>query len=758
MPLFSLLRLFLDAFSSIHPRKLWEQALAWLGRPFSSGKLTSFVAPDLVRLGYAVRTTFSSLAALGIALWWELDSPQWACLTVWMIAQGSRGKSLGKAPWHLFGMVLGTIFAVALAAAFPQQPVMFILGLAGLIGLFNFCATLMPGPASMTNYRMHGMRATGFTLSIISIEAIADPNHVFDVAMARATYITLGILLETVISSIFQFGLDARARKGLRADTAGSMTEAAALITDLLQRQTDLHKQTSEFLRKLVTSADQIEFAQKEMDRDHFALGEHARAALASVMLAVTRARDLTVIITPAQEAHWSSASARAQALLQALPDALQSLERLSGLLTAFRDAAVAWRVDMTQALTNQMKALAENTPLMPGSCLGPRDVEVLHGLQGIFLEMTNALEHYATLAAVPRPVIRRDRFRFAIRTYRDWRLARANGLRAFIPVLLAGGIWIATAWPSGDGFLMFVGVMCSLFPTLDRPAAITNTLMHGTMFASLVSMIIAFWIIPTLAPYEMLAGALTLPFVFGGLAMTSPTLIISGVAFNLFLPILIMPSNQGRLDEVIFFNTALPLLLAMFFAVWMYRLVLPTRPDIVCRVLRRDVLRDLHRYASHAYRTQALHIVGTGVSRMIRLLNVVAGHHDSVIDATLRGTLSSTSLLLGLERLNAAIGTSVLPPRLQRALELVNARMADFTRRRGAHYGRTVRTISLAIRMFDEHEITEFNLSRRIEILVTLATLRMMSNELSQNRAFLDLNAPEGRRINEPSVSILGS
>ena len=195
-----------------------------------------------------------------------------------------------------------------------------------------------------------------------------------------------------------------------------------------------------------------------------------------------------------------------------------------------------------------------------------------------------------------------------------------------------------------------------------------------------------------------------------------------------------------------------------MFFSVWMYRLVLPTRPDIVCRVLRRDVLRDLHRYASHAYRTQALHIVGTGVSRMIRLLNVVAGHHDSVIDATLRGTLSSTSLLLGLERLNAAIGTSVLPPRLQRALELVNARMADFTRRRGAHYGRTVRTISLAIRMFDEHEITEFNLSRRIEILVTLATLRMMSNELSQNRAFLDLNVPEGRRINEPSVSILGS
>ena len=359
-------------------------------------------------------------------------------------------------------------------------------------------------------------------------------------------------------------------------------------------------------------------------------------------------------------------------------------------------------------------------------------------------MEIGKALEHYAALTTVSDAAIRHDRFRFTIRSYRDWRQASANGARAFVPVLLAGALWVATAWPSGDGFLMFVGVMCSLFPTLDRPATITSMLMHGTMFASLVSMIMAFWVIPTLAPYEMLAAALAVPFIFGGLAMTSPVLIIGGVAFNLFLPILIMPSNEGRLDEVTFFNTAIPLILAMSFSVWMYRLVLPTRPDLVCRVLRRDVLRDIRRYASHTYVTPSLDIVGTGVSRMIRLLNVVAGHNDAVIDATLRGTLSSTSLLLGLEHLHAAMNKQALPPRLLRMLGLVNARMADFTRRQGAHYGRTVRTIALAIRMFDEHEITEFNLSRRIEILATLATLRTMHDELSKNRAFLDLGLPK--------------
>ncbi|MCH4022462.1 MAG: FUSC family protein [Acetobacter sp.] len=744
MPQSNILRLFTYFLSGIHPEELWKRALGWLGRPFSLGKFNCFVAPDLVRLGYAMRTTFSSLVALGIALWWELDSPQWACLTVWMIAQGSRGKSLGKAPWHLFGMVVGTISAVALAAAFPQQPMLFILGLAGLIGLFNFCATLMPGPASMTNYRMHGMRATGFTLSIISIEAIADPNHVFDVAMARATYITLGILLETVISSLFQFGLDVRARAGLRTNIAASIAAAAALIADLLREQAEPHKRTPEFLRGLVTTADQIEFTQKEMDRDHFVLGEHARAALAGTMLALTRARDLAVIISPSREAQ-PSAAARAQALLAELPDALQSPDRLTELLARFRDAEVAWRVDIAQVLTSEMQVLAENGPLALTDRLSSRDVEVLHGFRGIFVELSRALEHYAALLTTAGSALRWDRFRFAICTYRDWRLAGANGIRAFVPVLLAGVFWIATAWPSGDGFLMFVGVMCSLFPTLDRPATITNMLMHGTMFASIISMIMAFWVIPTLSPYEMLAAALTVPFVFGGLAMTSPALIIGGVAFNLFLPILIMPSNQGRLEEVTFFNTALPLILAMSFSVWMYRLVLPTRPDLVCRVLRRDVLRDIHRYALRAYSTPALDIVGIGVSRMIRLLNVVASHNDGVIDVTLRGMLSSTSLLLGLERLHAVMTAEALPPRLLQVLALVNARVAGFTRKGGAHYGRTVRTVALAIRMFNVHEIKEFNLSRRIEILSTLATLRMMHDELSKNRAFLDFGVPKG-------------
>lgn len=191
-------------------------------------------APGIFTFGYALRTTITSLIALGIALWWELGSPQWAALTVWMVAQGTRGKSVAKARWHLFGMVVGTICAVLLVAAFPQAPLMFILLLAIGIGTFCFIGTLLPGPATMTNYRIHGMRASGFTYAIISLDGIADPEHIFMTAMARATYIVLGIVLESTVSSLFQFKLEERAQDRLAANFLTAINGAAQTLASLL--------------------------------------------------------------------------------------------------------------------------------------------------------------------------------------------------------------------------------------------------------------------------------------------------------------------------------------------------------------------------------------------------------------------------------------------------------------------------------------------------------------------------------------------
>ncbi|QHI95304.1 hypothetical protein GT348_02560 [Aristophania vespae] len=56
---------------------------------------------------FALRTTIVSLIALGIAFWMELGEPQWAAMTVWIVAQSSRGMSHSKGKWRIIGTLGG---------------------------------------------------------------------------------------------------------------------------------------------------------------------------------------------------------------------------------------------------------------------------------------------------------------------------------------------------------------------------------------------------------------------------------------------------------------------------------------------------------------------------------------------------------------------------------------------------------------------------------------------------------------------------
>jgi uncharacterized membrane protein YccC len=45
---------------------------------------------------FSLRTAAAAILALAIALWLELGDPQWATLTVYVLAQPTVGAALGK--------------------------------------------------------------------------------------------------------------------------------------------------------------------------------------------------------------------------------------------------------------------------------------------------------------------------------------------------------------------------------------------------------------------------------------------------------------------------------------------------------------------------------------------------------------------------------------------------------------------------------------------------------------------------------------
>ncbi|MGO2958053.1 MAG: FUSC family protein [Acetobacter sp.] len=717
-----------------------RQTLLGEGPPRKLDHLRWLFAPDLLSFGYALRTTISSLIALGIALWWELGSPQWAALTVWMVAQGTRGKSIAKARWHMFGMVVGTVCAIMLVACMPQAPLLYVFSLAVGIGAFCFIGTLLPGPAAMTNYRIHGMRASGFTYAIIALDGVLAPDHIFEIAMARATYITLGIVVETTISSLFQYRLENRARDRLATNFVQALGGATRALSKLLRGERQAVAHSTDIFGTILTLSDQVEFAEIEMGR-HQHEGDHARAALAAMTVLMSRGLELAALLAVpnSQGGHYRQTAEQVSNFLQTLPQRLKGQLPIQPVLAELSLQRATCRELAATCLQEEMVAATRPPVDLPLERQLSREGQILHKLSEMLDELSLALQQFE-MSRNPQP---HDHFHYGMQTYRDWRMAFTNSLRASVTIFCAGLIWVVTAWPDGLTFMMFVSIVCALFSTLEQPALATQAFLHGTICTIGMGALLDLWVIAQPTTYEMLALCLAVPMLIGGLAFTYLPLILGAVAYNLFLPILIGPVNQGRMDEVMYFNTALPLLLAMVFAMWMYRVFLPFDPDGLRWDMRMDILHWLRRLAT--WRTPPLpsEVVGRGVDNFVRLSSMSSNKGSFVLERYLSGVLASMTIGLNVLRLRDILARGVLPAGAHRATQDMMSRMQRFSGRYGGQYGRTARATHLAVRYLVNCEQTETNLSVRLEMLRALACLRVIETELAQNQAFFDASTP---------------
>ena len=146
--------------------KTWVVNSALNRRPITEWPLAWVYAPKPGDIEFALRNTIAALFALAVAFWWELGEPQWAAMTVWIVAQGSRGESLSKGRWRLVGTILGMVSAISLVAVFPQQPWLFLPVLALWAGLCTGLATLVH------NFRSYAFVLAAYTCAIIALSLI----------------------------------------------------------------------------------------------------------------------------------------------------------------------------------------------------------------------------------------------------------------------------------------------------------------------------------------------------------------------------------------------------------------------------------------------------------------------------------------------------------------------------------------------------------------------------------------------------------
>ncbi|WP_338331630.1 FUSC family protein [Acetobacter sp. LMG 32666] len=692
--------------------------------------LSWLLAPTPSAIGFALRTTAAALIALVIALWMELDDPQWAAMTVWIVAQGSRGESLSKARWRLVGTAIGVVMSITLISAFNQTAWLFFPALSIWLGLCCGLATLV------RNFRSYALVLAGYTTAIIAIGAIPHPENVFMTAMSRATYIVLGIVCESTVAGLFAHNLAETARRNIRDKLRTALSNVSEAVASLLAGDDEALIRSRAMFGPILSINDQIEFSEAEMG-PHGHEGDHARAALAAVSVLLSRGLGMTVRLQYVQtdQPIFRETASRVSTFLSSLPNRLNTETGVRGILRDLQLLRAECHQQIVDALTHEIGSAftledehAQISALLDGRILHNAMDELLGELEQAIREY-DASQHF----------IRGDHFHFRLQSHVDKREAAYNGVRAAVALSAAGLVWECTAWPTGLGFITFVAIVCGLFATRENPVVATTQFMIGGIWAALVAFFLVFFVLPTQANYEMLVATLAIPMFAGGLAARNASTALHSAAYTLLLPNFVHPLNQGRVDEVTWFNSTWAILLGVFFAVLIFRAVLPFNSAAERWRMRRTLLRDLRTLASAEPMPMTRDWIGRNIDRFARLIRHAGPTPSPTIEGCLQGTLAAMTIGLNIIRLRALLHRNQIPPAARRAIEIVMKRMSHFT----GKYGHTAHAARVATTALRRMEAAEPNISTRIELTRAIAYLIVVSHELDANAVFLDASRP---------------
>lgn len=680
-------------------------------------------APTPQAVEFAFRNTVASLLALAIALWMELDSPVWALLTVWAVAQASRGESLSKARWRLAGTLIGGVASVLLIAAFPQEPWLFFPSLALWVGA---CAGLA---SFFSSYRAYAMTLAGYTCAIIALDASQTPDNVFFIAVSRSTYIGLGVVCEAAMGMIFSLQQEKRARINIRRNLQGILSAVLERASNVLGQDSSRAHQGRELFGKILRLNNEIEYLEIEMG-PHGHEGDHARADLAAVAVLLTRCLGMTARLAALTHDNPSLKEmlGRVQAFMRSITPRLEQDAPLTEILADLHTLQIRCRC---AAIELDGRDGTAKPDLMNSK--DEADTRVLHvSISEMLREVEDVLlEYHASTHKIPR-----DRFRFRLPVHRDFQEAVINAIRVATSIMICALFYEITAWPSGLPFITDVALICGLYATQENPVLGTTQFLRGALWSAFVAGLLTMIFVPAFDTYETLILALSLPLFISGLArLNGPTIGVSS-AFGLLMPTMLNIQNHRRLDEVSFFNSAFAVVCAAAVAILAFRIIIPFDAQKERVRLRRQLLTDLRALCRLQTAPNIKMWMCSNLDRFAKLIRHAGETPSPEVETYLRGTLATLTLGMNIIRLRALLNRDQLPNKARRAAMLLLNRIEH------AHdeHIRSARVAAMALQRFRALEFNEDDLLKRLELIRGIAYLVVIRSELRANAQFLDV------------------
>lgn len=679
-------------------------------------------------LGYVARTLLAMSLAFYAALWLQLASPASAAVTVIIVANPSRGGLVSKGGWRIFGTLTGAVAAVVILGAFPQSPLLFITAFAVWLGLCTFASSMF------RHFRAYAAVLSGYTVALITAGALSEPDHVLGFALARLAVVTLGVVVSTVVTMIFQpsvttDGMRLRARAALRGVAALMLARADGLemtdpvfITERTRLATEIERLD-----------EAVEFSGAEAPDVNRHAGSLRRglaalyAALLSVSIAGHSLNRLADILAERQAGAEGDAAREAEARGDIVSRVRAQLEAIEHYDPRDRHAPHA----LAESTAAEARALSD----LSGSVQSLDETTTLARLYRELEQLHSAIVPFAAWRMGHRPYHRGPR----LRTFFDYKTATRNGVRGFIAVMIGGLFAYVTGWNAGPSLMVVLAASAALLSGAPSAAAASTAFARGISLATVIAFIWEFFILPHVTGFPILMLTL-LPVLFLAVwGTTRPSSALQSLAFSIFFITQLSFADQMQYDVVSFINNAIAFTMGAWVTALVFRVILPPNP----MANAADLARRIRRMTEHRIRT------GTGWRARRDPLGWLVTYNQAIqrlfmrlqIDPVLRSrTIGDCGALLIVAqeavRLRSLLPALDLPAEDERAAQDALRHLTRLRRPRRARAAAE----AVSDRLMARYEASQ---GRRKGLLHAAASFRTIAAMMVQAERLLALEAP---------------
>ncbi|WP_267357451.1 MULTISPECIES: FUSC family protein [unclassified Methylobacterium] len=520
-----------------------ESSATGAGPASLSDRVIAFLdawVPKPAAWAFALRIWIAMMLALAAAFWLQLDSASSAATCVAILAQPKRGQAISKAVYRLLGTLIGAVVSIVVVALFGQDRVLLFTSVTVWLGLCVFVAQYLQ------DTRAYGAMLSGYTVAIIALGQIDDPQGTFDAAVSRVAVIVLGIVAITFINDALASPSTWRALlPQLRKAWDGTRAYARESLAD-----GDLGAaRTAALIRTIAPMRADASAIAGELDDGPFrAAGARSCIAALYVMAASIR----TVAAAAANLRNPSPAVAEALDICRRVADAPDpaSLDRDDERLRDLVDESVR----------DGQRPLDE--------------VVVLQRALDFVCAATFAQDGLGAVADGHEPL--RDA---SLPTHRDFPVALRGAFRVALGFAATAATFVALGLPQASFALVQVAATASLSSVTPDPKKFATGVVIGMVLAATFAGIARFVFLNGVQGFPMLAMVMA-PVIFLGCFLSlNPKTFGIGFIVIVFFPVLLGPANPQTYDAETFLLNAFLVVVAATILSIVVRLLIPVTP-----------------------------------------------------------------------------------------------------------------------------------------------------------------------------------